>query len=513
MARHTLRRTLTTAAVVLATLLGETVVSASGAPPGGPVVVTSQGALRGARVGGVEEFLGVPYAAPPVGALRWRAPRAAAGWSGVRAATAFGPHCAQPGTAFGQASVSEDCLYLNVYAPARHGAGRLPVMVWIHGGALFIGESDDFDPTALVRRGVVVVTVNYRLGALGFLAHPALAARPGGPSGNYGLMDQQAALRWVRRDVGAFGGDAREVTVFGESAGGLSTLAQLASPGAHGLFARALVESGSYGPTLPTLAAAETDGRAFATAAGCADQTAACLRQLPVSTILAHENTSLGYEPDIDGQVLAQQPSTAFATGRFNRVPVVDGTNHDEWRLFAAQIELGGTTITAANYEGFIAGVLHVSSDVVAAIEARYPLSAYPSPPIAFSALATDALYACTALTLDNALARWVPTFAYEFNDENAPPPAQLPPVSFPYGAAHSTELQYLFNLPGRLSAPQLRLADTMQRYWTTFAARGAPSWPPFNGTALVQSLVPAHPAPETTFATTHQCAFWTTVA
>jgi para-nitrobenzyl esterase len=197
------------------------------------------------------------------------------------------------------------------------------------------------------------------------------------------------------------------------------------------------VESGTYAPTLSTLAAAETDGQAFATAAGCAEQTANCLRHLPVSTILANENTSVGYQPDIDGQVLARQPSAAFATGQFNRVPVVDGTNHDEGRLFAAQIELGGTSITAANYESFIAGVLHVSPDVVAAIAARYPLSAYPSPPIAFSALATDAQYACTALTL---------------------------------------------------------------------------AWPPFNGTALVQSLAPPHLTLETTFPTTHQCPFWTTL-
>jgi para-nitrobenzyl esterase len=520
MAQHRQRwissRTLATVAVVAATLFGLAVVPASGAPPAGPVAVTSQGALRGTQVGGFDEFLGVPYAAPPVGALRWQAPRPAARWSGVRAATAFAPHCAQPATPFGQASMSEDCLYLNVFAPAGRSAGRRPVMVWIHGGALVTGESDDYDPTALVRDGVVVVTLNYRLGAFGFLAHPALVTRPGGPSGNYGLMDQQAALRWVRREIGAFGGDASDVTVFGESAGGLSTLSQLASPGAHGLFARALVESGAYDAHQESLAEAEAAGTAFATGAGCTDQTAACLRGLPVSTILANENSS-GYRPDVDGQVLVRPLDTAFATGQFNRVPVVDGSNHDEWRLFAAQQELAGNPVTAANYLGFIVGVLGVSPDVAATIAGRYPLSAYPSPPVALSALVTDATFACPALTLDKSLARWVPTFAYEFNDENAPP-FLLPPVSFPYGAAHAFELQYLFNLPGDLSAPQLRLADAMRRYWTGFAARGFPAtrgvpfWPSFNGTGLIQSLVPPRPRPETGFAADHQCAFWSAI-
>src|SRR5690242_9840496 len=285
-----------TTAAMLATLCGVAAVPASGASPAGPVVRAPDGAVRGVRAAGVHEFLGIPYAAPPVGALRWRPPRPAARWAGVRAATAFAPHCAQPATPFGKASTSEDCLYLNVFAPAGRGAGNRPVLVWIHGGALVTGESDDYDPSALVRRGVVVVTLNYRLGVLGFLAHPALAARPGGPSGDYGLMDQQAALRWVRRNIGAFGGDGRDVMLFGESAGGLSTLAQLASPGAHGLFARALVQSGGYAPTLPSLAAAEAAGEGLATTAGCDSQTAACLRDLPVSTLLASEDTQFGYQ-------------------------------------------------------------------------------------------------------------------------------------------------------------------------------------------------------------------------
>ena len=246
--------------------------------------------MQGKTAARPSEYLGIPYAAPPVGALRWQPPQPAAPWHGIREATSFAPHCAQPGSPFGVASTSENCLYLNVYTPAGARGRNLPVMVWIHGGALVVGESDDYNPAALVQHGVIVVTINYRLGVFGFLADSALAGRLGGPSGNYGLMDQQAALRWVQRNIGGFGGDARNVTVFGESAGGLSTLAQLVSPGARGLFQRAIVESGSYDLTQASLAEAEAAGAAFAATVGCASNTAACLRSLPVSTIL--DNTS-----------------------------------------------------------------------------------------------------------------------------------------------------------------------------------------------------------------------------
>ena len=228
-----------------------------GGQASGPVVGTSDGAVRGLANGGVDEFLGIPYAAPPVGALRWRSPQPAARWFGVRNATQFGPHCPQLASPFGQASTSENCLFLNVFTSSRQSARRHnPVMVWIHGGALVTGESDDYLPTKLVQDGVTVVTINYRLGALGFLAHPALADAKG-QSGDYGLMDQQAALRWVKRNIASFGGDPRNVTIFGESAGGLSTLSQVASPQARGLFEKAIVESGSYNLTQASLSSAE----------------------------------------------------------------------------------------------------------------------------------------------------------------------------------------------------------------------------------------------------------------
>ena len=242
-------------AVSASTLGGQTAAS-------GPVTGTANGAVRGVADGAVNEFLGIPYAAPPVGALRWQPPQPSVSWSGVRDATQFAPHCPQPPTPFGQASTSEDCLFLNVFTPRHMQTGsHFPVMVWIHGGALVTGESNDYHPTALVEDGVTAVTINYRLGALGFLAHPALADA-NGQSGDYGLMDQQAALRWVQRNIASFGGNPHNVTIFGESAGGLSTLSQVASPQASGLFEQAMVESGSYNLTQASLASAEAAGDA-----------------------------------------------------------------------------------------------------------------------------------------------------------------------------------------------------------------------------------------------------------
>ena len=499
--------------VSASTLGGQTAAS-------GPVAGTTDGAVRGLTNGAVDEFLGIPYAAPPIGALRWQPPQPAASWSGVRDATQFAPHCPQSASPFGLASTSEDCLFLNVFTPRHQQAGsHFPVMVWIHGGALVTGESNDYDPTGLVADGVTVVTINYRLGALGFLAHPALADAHG-QSGDYGLMDQQAALRWVQRNIASFGGDRHNVTVFGESAGGLSTLSQMASPQARGLFERAIVESGSYNLTQASLASAESAGVAFATKAGCASQTAACLRSLPVSTILASQNAA-GYTPNINDEVLPQTLGSAFATGNFNRVPIINGTNRDEWRLFVALGELEGNPVTASNYQSMISSTLGVPAAVAVIIAAKYPLTAFSSPSVALGAVGTDAIFACPALAIDQSVSRFVPTFAYEFNDENAPE-LFLPPVSFPYGAAHASEIQYLMGLPTAafpkaLSAPQQHLATIMKRYWTNFARRGFPAsfgtpfWPLFTSTGRqMQSLAPAAPRTETDFASTHDCAFWT---
>src|SRR5215813_3122463 len=328
----------------------------------GPVVTTSDGRVRGISSEGVDRFLGIPYAAPPVGDLRWRPPQPHAPWRGVRDATAFANHCPQVPSPYGQGSITEDCLYLNVFRPG-HDEGedegdegdneghdrRLPVMVWIHGGALLVGESDDYDPVRLVRHGVVLVSMNYRLGVLGFLAHPALTAEsPDHASGDYGIMDQQAALRWVRRNIRSFGGDPSRVTIFGESAGGLSVHTHLASPLSAGLFHRAIVESGAYALSQPPLATAEAQGTAVAAAAGCSDQTASCLRSAPVDRLLAALRVSTVI-PDVDGKVLPQTIQAAFTSGNFNRVPVIEGSNHDEWRLFVAlNIDLVSGPLTAA---------------------------------------------------------------------------------------------------------------------------------------------------------------------
>lgn len=495
----------------------------TGSAGAGPVVATAGGLLRGTTAGGTSSFLGVPYAAPPVGNLRWRPPQPAATWRGVRAATSFAPHCPQPGSPFGVASTSEDCLYLNVYAPAGHGAGYArsrPVMVWIHGGAMVTGESDDYDPAALVRRGVVVVTINYRLGALGFLADSSLASRPGGPSGDYGLMDQQAALRWVQRNIRGFGGNPRNVTVFGESAGGLSTLSQLVSPGARGLFQHAIAESGTYALTQAPLASAESAGAAFAAKVGCTANTAACLRGVPVPTILASENTG-GYTPNVDGDVLPQSIGTALASGQFSHVPVIIGTNHDEWRLFVGFGQLlGGPPVTAASYQPMMASTLGVPAAAAAVIAAQYPLSAYSSPAAALGAVGTDAIFACHALTAEDSLSKYVPTYAYEFSDENAPE-LYLPPLGFPYGAAHASEIQYLFALrnvayPAALSPAQQRLSAAMQGYWTNLATFGTPAggWPRFTLSRPVwRTLVPPRPQNETDFAAQHHCSFWAAAA
>jgi para-nitrobenzyl esterase len=486
-------------------------------PHSGLVISLSDGQIRGKQTGSTDEYLGIPYATPPVGPLRWRPPQPPAHWHGVRMATKFAPHCPQPAGVFGRASTSEDCLYLNVFAPAARRGSRLPVMVWIHGGGFVGGESDDYDPSGLVADGVIVVTINYRLGALGFLADPALADHPGGPTGDYGLMDQQAALRWVQQNIRAFGGDPHNVTLFGESAGGQSVLLQLISPGARGLFAKAIAESGGYALNPVSLASAEAAGRALAAKAGCARQTAQCLRSLPVASILADQDPS-GASADIDGLVLTRQLKTALTSGDFSHVPVIDGSNHDEWRLFVALATVEGHPVTAANYQSMIASTLRVSHRIARLIAARYPLSDYKSPALALSTLGTDAIFSCPTLLLDQELARYVPTYAYEFNDENAPSP--YPSLGFPYGAAHSFELPYLFTLPtvspSLLSEPQKQLAASMRQEWTGFArsgvpsAAGVPAWPRFTAaTQSMLSLVPPVPALETDFSAGHQCSFW----
>ncbi|HYW02311.1 MAG TPA: carboxylesterase/lipase family protein [Gammaproteobacteria bacterium] len=492
------------------------------------LVTTSYGKLQGKtdQAGGMREFLGIPYAAPPVGRLRWRPPRSPAPWSGVRDATQFAPHCAQAPSFFGRASSTENCLYLNVFTPTDPSprARGYPVMVWIHGGGLTSGESNDYIPTALVRQGVIVVTINYRLGLFGFLAEPALDSE-NHPSVNYGFMDQQAALRWVQQNIADFDGQPHNVTIFGESAGGLSVLAQMTSPGASGLFDKAIVQSGSYGSIVPSLSAAEQQGKTFASSVGCDKatpaRTAACLRALPVSTVLGHQPALV--EPAVDGTILPRQIEQSFLTGQFHRVPFLQGTNHDEMRLFvAAEFDLNPAQgpVQADQYQSVVASL--IGPDVAPQVVRKYPLSNYPSPDLAVASLWTDYAFACPASALDLGAGLYTPTYAYEFNDRNAPE-LFLPPVSFPYGAAHASELQYLFTLPQSrpLSSGQQQLSRDMVRYWTNFARHGNPNgrdtpyWAPDIAGSVLQSLVPPSPRAEygLSFAADHKCLFWTGIA
>lgn len=511
----------------------------------GPLAITEDGAFRGVATSTMDQFLGIRYAQAPVGDLRWRPPRRAERAVGIQDATQFGNHCPQPASPFGLASATEDCLFLNVFTPLhssagrdgdRDHAGRLPVMFWMHGGALVVGESDDYNPQRLVEQGVIVVTINYRLGALGFLAHPALSAEAADPdndgdadhapaSGNYGIMDQQLALKWVKRNIAAFGGDPKNVTIFGESAGGLSTFSNLVSPLAKHLFDRAIVESGAYRLNLPSLATAEAQGTAFATAEGCTNQTAACLRALTVAQVLAKENPA-GYVTNVDGRVLPQSIDTALASGEFNRVPVINGSNHDEWRLFVALNDVfAGIIPTPSNYPQIIAGTLGIPVAATGPIVALYPPGTTTlSTELALGAVGTDAIFACPAHFASALTAQFVPTFAYEFNDENAPEDF-LPFAGFPYGAAHASELQYLFDLRAAfpvtpLNADQQQLAGNMVGYWTTFAANGnpnqtsTPNWPVFSVAQTdMQSFVPPTPVTEFNFAVDHKCAFWDAAA
>jgi para-nitrobenzyl esterase len=476
----------------------------------------------------VRTFLGIPFAAPPVGDLRWRPPQPAASWSGIRQATSFGSACAQAPGVFAanaqQGSTSEDCLYLNVYTPSseRHD---LPVMVWIHGGGLVAGSASQYDASVLAAKGrTVIVTINYRLGPFGFLALPGLSAEERDPSsGNYGIQDQQAALRWVRRNIAHFGGSPRNVTIFGESAGGLSVCANLASPTAEDLFQRAITESGPCAGTLPTGASAQTAGAAVAGGLGCAEAAGqvSCMRAVPVSRLLSAVGA---FRPNVDGSVLAQQIPAAIASGQFNRVPVIEGTNHDEYRLFVAlAFDLAGFPPGHPILAGQYAGLAQATFGGLAPkVLAEYPLSSFASPSIAWSTVLTDSAFVCPARTADALLSAQVPTFAYEFNDPNAPEYIVTDPF-MPLGAFHAAELAYTFqpaNTAGFFTPGQLALSDQMIRYWTRFADEGDPNsfatppWPRYESARdQFQSLAPDGTTTITTFAADHRCAFWSSLA
>ncbi|WP_242907730.1 carboxylesterase/lipase family protein [Actinomadura terrae] len=502
----------------------------------GSLVVTDKGPVRGTVGADHREFLGVPYAAPPV---RWGSPRPAQPWASPRDATKPGNACAQNAGFMGEkASDSEDCLYLNVTTPRRSAKGkRLPVMVWIHGSGFRNGSGAMYRPAEMAVRGdVIVVTVNYRLGIFGFLDHPAL---DGGPaqkrSGNFGLEDQQAALRWVRGNAAAFGGDARNITVFGESAGGVSTCSQLVAPGAAGLFQRAIVQSGPCtvenwpdwdgslepsGGWLPrSRSKAERQGRTVAAKLGCPTPAtaAACLRALPTSKLL--KESEYGFAPVYGGGgVLPYSPKEALRAGKFAKVPVMYGMTRDEYRTFEAAQQLMGVPPLANEAEYAARVRAYVGAEKAPKVPARYPLRNYGSPSEAWSALATDATFARSVTDFGHSVARRVPTYAYEFADSKSPWVANVETPGFPTGTFHAAELQYQFETDyfdgSRLSAAQRHLADQMTGYWTRFArtgdpnGTGAPTWR--EGANTTQVLAPGEGGiRRIDFAKEHKYAFW----
>jgi para-nitrobenzyl esterase len=485
-----------------------------------PVVATDKGLVQGINDPAMFKFLGIPYAAPPVGTLRWKAPAAAAEWNDIRSAATYGSVCPQAGGAFGSASTNEDCLYLNVYTPK--GAGPFPVMVWIHGGAFVSGDGGaNYDPSKLVEQGVAVVTVNYRLGYLGFLAHPALSAEQGGGSGNYGLMDQQAALSWIKSNIANFGGDPANVTIFGESAGGLSVHSQVTSPLAAGLFSKAIVQSGAYNLSTPSLAAAQAGGTALANETGCTDQSITCLRALTVDQILARQ-AGKNIVPSIDNKVLTRTILSAYQTGNFNKVPTIEGSNTDEYSLLsAARMDLVPSVgpITADNYQARVTALITPTGKTFAQVDAQYPLANYATPAEAYDSIATDFIFACSGRLAEQLrAANGTAVYAYEFNDQNAPM-IYLPPATRPrWGAYHAAEIQYLFPTTRTgvtYTAAQEALKAQMVSYWTQFTKTGTPNgsgptWPQYtaaNDTRM--SLNPGTSALTTDFATRHKCAFW----
>ena len=448
-----------------------------------PQAKTESGMLEGIDADGIAVFRGIPFAAPPVGDLRWRAPQPVAPWQDVREAKQFSPICMQQGAYPEDAPMelsSEDCLYLNIWAPRN--ARKLPVMVWIYGGALQNGSASTplYAGDRLARHGVVVVTTNYRLGVFGFLAHPDLTRESASrSSGNYGLQDQIAALSWVRRNIEAFGGDPECVTVFGQSSGSISISALIASPHAKGLFKRAIGQSGGIFEPLQLLpelmlAGAEQTGVQFASSAGVADL--ASLRAKSADELL---KMPFSAKIIVDGEVLTRPPYDIFIEGRQNDVAVLIGLNRDEGEWF-----IRGRTITTVNFRselerGFPAFIVNLAGPPESATDAHAHT--------AVAAFNRDIRFGWDMWTWARlASRRSRNVFVYEFT--------QVPPHGSPYaglGATHGAEMPYVFdNLdlqPLPWTDADRRLAAAIGTYWTNFAktgdpnGAGLPAWPAFS--------------------------------
>ena len=442
-----------------------------------PVVKIEGGSVRGAVNDHARVFQNIPFAAAPVGTLRWAPPAKAAPWKGVRDAVAIGPSCPQPMTADNSPNsggangpVSEDCLQLNIYTPraaAPKGARGAPVMVWIHGGAHRTGAGWIYDGTNFARDGVVVVSINYRLGPLGYFAHPSLTkAASGQPVGNYGLMDQIAALQWVKRNVAAFGGDPGNVTVFGESAGGMSILALLATPQAKGLYHKAVVQSGGGWFPPSTLGAKETDGAKALEKLGVAADAPVALRALPWDKVNA---INASYGPFTDGKLLTETASQAIARGRFADVPLIVGANSGEDSL------MGPGPLNRAQLEA-----------IPNAARAIYVDEARGGDEILARAVFTDRAMVAPARWVASETAKGQPSWLYHFSYVAT---RMRPAVT---RAAHAAEIPYVFEYWGRrtpmsmVSAEDRAIATVMHACWVSFAKAGRPvcgdeAWPAYD--------------------------------
>ena len=449
---------------------------------GSLTVKTEQGNVLGKTInnGKVKAFLGLPYAAAPVGDLRWKAPEPPVKWKGERDATRFGAHCAQghlfDDIIFQDSAASEDCLFLNVYAPADATAtSKLPVMFWIHGGGYATGASSEprHNGDFLPLKGVVLVTINYRLGVFGFLATAELAKEANGATGNYGLMDMVSALQWVKANIGQFGGDPNNVTIFGESAGSLAVSTLMASPMAKELFQKGIGESGAaLGDTLPTgaLEAREKENGAWIASVGVT--TLAQLRALPTDKVLdAVKSKKGGFWPVVDGKLLTEPVADTYAAGKQAHVPLLAGWNRDEGSFFAMR------PMTAEQWKGMAGGRFKE--------RAAEFLTLYPGE--------TDAQTLRSSIDYgsDNFIAfgtwKWIEAHrktgespVYRYHLELAAPPSKFHPGSF---AFHSDDIEYIFGTldtrPGAVWRPEDRkLSEQMMSYWTNFARTGDPNGP-----------------------------------
>lgn len=450
-----------------------------------PVVSTAAGALQGTRVGAVDAFLGIPFAAPPTGERRWRAPDPLTPWEGVRQATVTGPACMQPNPRpfepwteefITPPPVSEDCLYLNIWRPSVH-IGSLPVLVWLHGGGFFTGSGavPIYNGSALAARGVIVITINYRLGVFGFLAYPGLEDEGGGGvAANFGLLDQIAALRWVRANVAKFGGDPAKVTLAGQSAGAASVNNLLMSPMARGLFARAIAQSGSgMGEADRDLSRAEAErqGTTFASAAGASDLTA--LRSMPTDRLeAAFEGMQPrpNIEPYVDGRVVVSDPENAAKPQ--SEVPLLTGYTADEGAFYL----LRKGPVTPATFEIM---VRERYGQMAPQFLALYPHGDVASALQSTRDIARDR---CNAGLIFWSEARGrasnAPLFLYRFDHRYPGPDSAF------YRAFHSSEIPYVFgvlNAPGRVfTAKDRKIARKMQDVWLKFMRSGAPTWRSF---------------------------------